>query len=152
MLIDKDDINYNSFARPADNNEITNVKFGFQVAREFRLITSKYFKQILNYSQIFALDSGYIFFAPPIMQKVQLTNNLNIALKIEAFDSQMLSRKLVCWVQSLSILFGKSSLKIRYAVLWRALKVQQFTGNFFAWTVNNGQTQLFLTLSYSALK
>ena len=96
LLIDKDDFNYNSLARPADSNEITNVKFDFQVAREFRLITSKYFKQILNYSQIFALDSGYIFFAPPIMQKVLLTNNLNIALKIEAFDSQMLSRKLVC--------------------------------------------------------
>ena len=92
----KDDITCNSLLRPADSNGIVNVKFGFLEAREVKLSPSKYFNQILlNYSQKFASFSDYIFFPPLIMRKVQLTSSINIELKIEVFDSLVLSRRLV---------------------------------------------------------
>ena len=57
-------------------------RFGFNVNREIPLSTSKYFNQrLLNYTQRFASDADYIFFAHSVIQQTQLNSNINIALK-----------------------------------------------------------------------
>ena len=126
LPIVKGSIDCNLLLRPADSNGIVNVKFRFQVAEEVKHSPSKYFYQILiNYSQIFASDSDYIFFAPLNMQKEQFTTSVNIALKT-AFSPLILSRKVVYRVESLSILFSESLQRRRYTALSVALKVHQF--------------------------
>ena len=126
LPIVKGSIDCNLLLRPADSNGIVNVKFSFQVAKEVKHSPSKYFNQILlNYSQIFASESDYIFFAPLNMQKVQFTTSVNIALKT-AFSPLILSRKVVYRVESLSILFSESLQRRRYTALSIALKVHQF--------------------------
>ena len=47
----------------------------YQMAREIPLSASKYFNQrLLQYSHKFAGDSGYIFFAHSVLQKVKLSS------------------------------------------------------------------------------
>ena len=42
----------------------------------------KYFNQrLLNYSQKFAYDSYYIFFVHSVLQQIQTSNQLNIAMR-----------------------------------------------------------------------
>ena len=54
------------------------VKFGYKAEREIQISPSKYFNQrLLNYSQKFASDSDYIFFAHSVQQKSQLNSQLN---------------------------------------------------------------------------
>ena len=49
---------------------------------------SRYFKQrLLNYSQKFASDSDYIFFAHPVLQELQLNSQINIAMRKVACSS-----------------------------------------------------------------
>ena len=49
---------------------------------EILLIPSKYFHQrLLQYTQKFATDNDYIFFARTVLQKVQLSSQINIAMK-----------------------------------------------------------------------
>ena len=135
LPIDKD-INCNLLPRPEDSNGIFNVKFGFQIEREVTLSPSKLFNQVLlNYSQIFASDSDYIFFAPPNIQKLQLTNSISIALKLETFDSLMLSRKLVCCVEILNILFKTHKV---YNFMKRIKNAPVYRKKFFSQSVNNG--------------
>ena len=46
-------------------------KFGYKAEREIQISPSKYFNQrLLNYSQKFASDSDYIFFAHSFLQKL----------------------------------------------------------------------------------
>ena len=46
------------------------------------LSPSKYFNQrLLHYSQKFAADSDYIFFPHSVLQKIQLSGQINIAMK-----------------------------------------------------------------------
>ena len=46
------------------------------------LTPSKYFnQQLLNYSQYFALDLDYIFFAHSVMQEVQIIDQIGIAMR-----------------------------------------------------------------------
>ena len=55
---------------------------GYKVERDIPFMPSKYFNhKQLNFSQVFAPDSDYIFFAPSVMQKIQLNNQINIAMK-----------------------------------------------------------------------
>ena len=50
--------------------------------REIPLTPSKYFNQrLLHYTQKFASDNDYIFFAHTVLQKVQLSSQINIAMK-----------------------------------------------------------------------
>ena len=57
-------------------------RYGYQIEREIPLSPSKYFNQrLLHYSQKFAADSDYIFFEQSVLQKVQLSSEINIAMK-----------------------------------------------------------------------
>ena len=57
-------------------------KFGYKVDREVKLSPSKYFNQrLLNYTQKFACDSDYIFFAHQVLQQLNLRSKINIAMK-----------------------------------------------------------------------
>ena len=63
-------------------------KFGYKVKRKFHLTPSKYFNQrLLHYSQQFASDTDYIFFTHAAMQKIQVNDQNNIAMKKIAPDS-----------------------------------------------------------------
>ena len=57
-------------------------KFGFQTKRKVQLSPSKYFNQrLLNYIQKFSSDSDYIFFAQSVIQKLNISNQINIAMR-----------------------------------------------------------------------
>ena len=57
-------------------------KFGFQTKRKVYLTSTKYFNQrLLNYTQKFSSDSDYIFFAHSVMQKLNLSSQINIAMR-----------------------------------------------------------------------
>ena len=63
-------------------------KFGYKVKQKFHVTPSKYFNQILlHYSQQFASDTDYVFFTHVVMQKIQLNDQVNIAMKKIASDS-----------------------------------------------------------------
>ena len=56
--------------------------FGCKVKRNVPLTPRKCFNQrLLNYSQKFASDSDHIFFAHAVMQKIQLNDRINIAMR-----------------------------------------------------------------------
>ena len=57
-------------------------RFGYKVARQIKLSPAKYFNQrLLNYSQLFASDPDYIFFALSVIQQSKLQSQINIAMK-----------------------------------------------------------------------
>ena len=57
-------------------------RYGYQIEREIPLIRSKYFNQrSLHYSQKFAADIDYMFFAHSVLQKVQHSSPINLAMK-----------------------------------------------------------------------
>ena len=57
-------------------------QYGYKVEREIPLTLSKYFnKRLLHYTQKFASHNDYIFFALTLLQKVQLSIKINIAMK-----------------------------------------------------------------------
>ena len=63
-------------------------RFGYKIKRKVPLTPSKYFnQQLLNYSQKFAADSDYIFFVHAVMQKIQLKDQINIAMRKIASDN-----------------------------------------------------------------
>ena len=56
--------------------------YGYKVEKEIPLTPSKYFNQsLLHYTQKFVSDNDYIFFAHTVLQKVQLSSQINIAMK-----------------------------------------------------------------------
>ena len=60
----------------------SNGQFGYRVEREVKLSPVKYFNQrLLNYTQLFASDSDYIFFALSVTQQLKLNGQINIAIK-----------------------------------------------------------------------
>ena len=71
-------------------------QYGYKIEMEILLIPSKYFHQrLLQYTQKFATDNNYIFFARTVLQKVQLSSQINIAMKkVQSKDltAGMLSR------------------------------------------------------------
>ena len=79
-------------------------KFGYKSIKELKLSPVKYFNQrLLNYTQIFASDSDYIFYALPVTQELKLNSEINIALR-KVFNGTvtagMLSQSVVETVQS----------------------------------------------------
>ena len=57
-------------------------KFGYKALRAVPLPAAKYFKQrLLNYTQRFASDADYIFFAQYVLQISHLCSNINMAFK-----------------------------------------------------------------------
>ena len=57
-------------------------KFGYNVQRANKLSPVKYFNQrLLNYTQIFASEADYIFYALSVTQQLKLNSQINIALK-----------------------------------------------------------------------
>ena len=57
-------------------------KFGLHTKRDVKLTHTKYFNQrLLNYTQRFASDPDYIFFANFVSQQTNLRNQINIAMK-----------------------------------------------------------------------
>ena len=63
-------------------------KFGYQVQRDVPVSPVKYFNQrLLNYTQKFASDSDYIFFAHSVMLKLCLKNQINIAMRKVSSDA-----------------------------------------------------------------
>ena len=57
-------------------------KFGFAADRVIKLSPVKYFNQrLLNYTQKFASDSDYIFYAHSLLQQLNLHSRINIAMK-----------------------------------------------------------------------
>ena len=61
---------------------IATGKSGFQLKKKVQLAPFKYFNQwLLNYTQICLSDSDYIFFAHSIMQRFNLSNQINITTR-----------------------------------------------------------------------
>ena len=57
-------------------------KFGYTFPREHHLTPTRYFNQrLLNFSQKFALNSDYIFFAQSVLQQKTLNDQINISMK-----------------------------------------------------------------------
>ena len=57
-------------------------QYGYKVEREIPLAPSKYFNQrLLHYTPKFASDSDYIFVGHTVLQKVQFSIQINIAMK-----------------------------------------------------------------------
>ena len=57
-------------------------KFGYKVERDIKLSPSKYFNQrLLNYTQLFASDPDFIFFALSTTQQLKLKSQINVAMK-----------------------------------------------------------------------
>ena len=57
-------------------------RYDYQIEREIPLSPSEYFnRRLLHYRQKFAADSDYIFFAHSLLQKVQLSSQINTAMK-----------------------------------------------------------------------
>ena len=60
----------------------SNGKFGYRVVGEVKLSPVKYFNQLLlNYTQLFASDSDYIFFALYVTQQLKLNSQISIVKK-----------------------------------------------------------------------
>ena len=104
-------------------------RYGYQIEREIPLSPSKYFNQrLLHYSQKFAPDSDYIFFEQPVLQKVQLSSEINIAVKkviSNNLTTGMLSKN---FKQRVKELIAKDEV----SVLWVQLKVLQHIGKRFS--------------------
>ena len=57
-------------------------KFGYKVDRDVKLSATRYFNQrLLNYTQMFASDSDYIFYALSVIQQQKLASQINTAMK-----------------------------------------------------------------------
>ena len=57
-------------------------RYGYRIEREILLSPSRYFNQrLLRYSQKFVEDSDCIFFAHSVLQKVQLSIQMDITMK-----------------------------------------------------------------------
>ena len=57
-------------------------KYGYTVKRDIKLIPVKYFNQrLLKYTQMFASEADYIFYALSVTQELKLNSQINIALK-----------------------------------------------------------------------
>ena len=57
-------------------------QIGYKNERETLLSLSKYFNQrLVQYTRTFASDNNYIFFAHSVLQKVQLSTQITIAMK-----------------------------------------------------------------------
>ena len=52
----------------------------FDIQRDVKLSSVRYFNQrLLNYTQLFASEADYIFYALPVTQQLKLSSQINIA-------------------------------------------------------------------------
>ena len=57
-------------------------KIGYNIERDVKLSPIKYFnRRLLNYTQMFASDPDYIFYALSVTQRQKLNSQLNVALR-----------------------------------------------------------------------
>ncbi|XP_057310099.1 uncharacterized protein LOC130648095 [Hydractinia symbiolongicarpus] len=79
-------------------------KFSYKVERDIKLSPTKYFNQrLLNYKQKFASNSDYIFYVLSTLQQLNMSSQINIAVKKVKTDSLtagMLSKNFSETVQS----------------------------------------------------
>ena len=62
-------------------------QFGYTYGRDVALSPCKYFNQrLLNYTQAFASDSDYIFFAQAVTKHLNLNRSINIAMQKIRFE------------------------------------------------------------------
>ena len=58
------------------------VKFAYNIERKVKLSPVGYFnQQLLNYTQLFASEADYVFYALPVTQQLKLSCQINIASK-----------------------------------------------------------------------
>ena len=58
------------------------MKFGYNIERKVKLSPVGYVnQQLLNYTQLFASEADYIFYALPVTQQLKLSSQINIASK-----------------------------------------------------------------------
>ena len=70
-------------------------QYGYKIEREIPLTLSKYFNQrLLHYTQNFTSGNDYIFFEHTVLQRVELSSQINIALK------KVLSYDVTSWILS----------------------------------------------------
>ena len=131
-------------------------KFGYKFKRKFHLTSSKYFNQrLLHYSQQFASDAYYIFFTHAVMQKIQLNDQITIAMKKIAPDSLnagKLSKNFKVTIQQ--FIAQDKAYSLMSSV---SSKAHKLIGKFFLFEVLAMVKQLgiptfFMTLSYADLR
>ena len=77
-------------------------QYGCKVEREIPLTPRKYFNQrLLHYTKRFTSDNDYIFFAHAVLKKVQLSSQINIAMK------KVLSNDLTAGMLTKKFIFAK---------------------------------------------
>ena len=74
---------YNMFCEELSHPHLfPTEKFGSETKAKVQLTPTKYLNQrLLNYTQKFSPDFDYIFFAYLVMQKLNLSNQINIAIR-----------------------------------------------------------------------
>ena len=106
-------------------------QYGYKVEREIPLTPSKYFNQrLLHYTQKFASDNDYIFFAHTVLQKVQLSSQINIAMKkvlSNDLTAGMLSKT---FKQRMEEFIAKDK---AFSILSSIKGTQAYWKNFFVW-------------------
>ena len=124
-------------------------QYGYKIEREIPLTLSKYFNQrLLHYTQNFTSDNDYIFFEHTVLQRVELSSQINIALK------KVLSDDVTSWMLSTTfkqrvrefIAKGKSFSFIR-SIKGTPEYWKKFLHQVLAMVKQLGTPTFFLTLS-----
>ena len=130
-------------------------KFGHKVRRNIPLSPVKYFKQkLLNYSQKFASDTDYIFFARIILQSLSLKKQINttmrklsvISLNAGVLNNSCFNETVKQWVSNAQAFRFMSSINGTPSY-WKKLKEE-----VLAMVKQLGVPTFFLTLSCADLR
>ena len=129
-------------------------KFGYKVDREVKLSPSKYFNQrLLNYTQKFACDSDYIFFAHQVLQQLNLRSKINIAMKKVAcrnVNAGMLSENFQETVQD--FIANDNAYKFMTTIKGTPAYWQNMLSDVLAMVKQLGIPSYFMTLSCADLQ
>ena len=99
----------------ADPHIFSNRQFVYQVDREVKLIPVKCFSwRLLNYTQLFASDSDYIFFALSVTQQLKLNSQINIVIKNFVVEISMQ----VYFLESFQKELNFSYITMRHIISW----------------------------------
>ena len=129
-------------------------RYGYQIEREIPLSPSKHFNQrLLHYSQKCAADSDYIFFEYSVLQKVQHSSHINIAMKkviSKHLTAGMLSKT---FKQRLKELIAKDkAFSFMSSVKDTPTYWKKFLHQVLAMVKQLGTPTFFLTLSYADIR
>ena len=129
-------------------------KFGFKVDRHEKLTPTRYFNQrLLNYTQKFAADSDYIFFASSISQQMKLNSQINIAMqkvKTGRLTAGMLSDNFEGTVRSL--IANDSAFSFMDTIKGTPAYWKRFLWEVLAMVKQLGLPTFFMTLSCADLR